>query len=316
MLNVVPHAEFVGVPVGMRYRPVTAPLLNDDTELLPGARSVKQEFSQCNQATLREALRSLKDPTAILEIGMERRPNDPHCSTTVLVNEKPKDCVYIGVDMRDCRYIENADKNTHMMVTDSGDVRAVMGRARELGIEQFDLIHIDGWHSVNQVIIDWQYVEFLRPGGVVVAHDSNEHFGPVALFEAVDPQYFAKERRCGAPNDWGISIYKNIRELEKPAIPDQIRKECVLVQGPLPFADRMSKAYEGVPTIWSTWREEPAAHKKMLLDRGIEIVESPMPVRDLRGTGNANLQIISTAQGLVRAEQLGYTHVLRPRHDV
>ena len=45
----------------------------------------------------------------------------------------------------------------------------------------------------------------LAPQGVVVMHDTNEHPGPFAVFEAIDERLFDKTKHCTEGPDWGIA---------------------------------------------------------------------------------------------------------------
>ena len=74
-----------------------------------------------------------------------------------------------------------------------------------IGVSELDLIMIDGWHSVNMCINDWQYTEKLSATGVVVLHDINFHPGPVVLFDAIADNLFEKEKFGVGEADWGIA---------------------------------------------------------------------------------------------------------------
>jgi len=63
---------------------------------------------------------------------------------------------------------------------DSADRDRAYALMDGLDLDTIDFLFIDGWHSVNQRLADWRYVERLSPGGVVVMHDTNVHPGPVA----------------------------------------------------------------------------------------------------------------------------------------
>jgi hypothetical protein len=83
----------------------------------------------------------------------------------------------------------------------------VLGKLRSQNIEKLDLIMIDGWHSVNMCVNDWQYTDLLSDHGMVILHDTNSHPGCVALFDAVDENLWIKERFC-TNNDYGIATFK------------------------------------------------------------------------------------------------------------
>ena len=78
----------------------------------------------------------------------------------------------------------------------------------EHGHQFIDFMFIDGWHSINQVISEWQYWEKMIPNGVMAFHDTNHHPGPVAVLDAIDTNIFTVEyfgRELGI-SDWGVGV--------------------------------------------------------------------------------------------------------------
>ena len=65
----------------------------------------------------------------------------------------------------------------------------------EHGEDSFDFIFIDGWHSINQVLDDWKFTEFLAEGGIVGFHDTNTHPGPMLFVDNLNPDKYIVERK-------------------------------------------------------------------------------------------------------------------------
>jgi len=153
------------------------------------------EFSDCNRNALLASFTEVRDRAkAILEIGVCR--NGFASSTFVFLNNKKDDTIYLGVDLESKAALNNAAKNVHTLVGDSSDTELIMRYANSLKIKRFDYIFIDGFHSVNQVIRDWAFVEHLADGGIVGLHDTNRHPGPVALLESINESKWEVIRLC------------------------------------------------------------------------------------------------------------------------
>ena len=193
---------------GLKYRPTLEPERSDDTDFYGEFyRPVPREFSPANQEVLKQALLELPHPRCIVEIGVQRNPL-PESSTGILLQHKPKDAVFIGVDIEDKSHLANSAENIYVLKMDSADRRQVFALMDRLNLREIDFLFIDGWHSVNQCVADWKYVERLSPRGVVVMHDTNVHPGPVVLFDAIDETMFDKQKHCTEGPDWGISVVK------------------------------------------------------------------------------------------------------------
>ncbi len=193
---------------GLKYRPTLEPERSDDTDFYGEFyRPVPREFSPANQEVLKQALLELPHPRCIVEIGVQRNPL-PESSTGILLQHKPKDAVFIGVDIEDKSHLANAAENIYVLKMDSADRRQVFALMDQLNLREIDFLFIDGWHSVNQCVADWKYVERLSPRGIVVMHDTNVHPGPVTLFDAIDETMFEKTKHCTEGPDWGISVVK------------------------------------------------------------------------------------------------------------
>jgi predicted O-methyltransferase YrrM len=193
---------------GLKYRPSIEPEHDDNTDFYyEFYRPVPREFSPANQEVLKQALRGVPNARCIVEIGVQRNPL-PESSTGILLQHRPAGCAFIGIDIEDKSHLAAAGEGIYTLQMDSADRGKAFRLMDQLGLEAIDFLFIDGWHSVNQCLADWQYVERLSPQGVVAMHDTNVHPGPVAVFEAIDEALFEKVKHCTGGPDWGIAVVK------------------------------------------------------------------------------------------------------------
>lgn len=162
------------------------------------------EFSNCNRHNLTEQFLRTKDRcTSILEIGVCRNRDDS--STWCFLNNKPDTTSYVGIDLDDKSFLNNNDKRIYTIKNSSSDIKGNMETMNSLGIQGFDFIFIDGWHSINQVLVDWEYTQWLNPGGVVGFHDVSAHPGPARFIQSLNKDIWEViENTC--PDDHGIGF--------------------------------------------------------------------------------------------------------------
>jgi len=192
--------------VGLKYRPSIEPERSDDADFYGEFyRPVPREFSPANQEILRQNLLKVPNLRCIVEIGVQRNPL-PESSTGILLQHKPAEATYIGVDIEDKSTLANPSSRVFTLKMNSSDRFRVFALMDQLKLAWIDFLFIDGWHSVKQCLADWKYVERLSPHGIVLLHDTNVHPGPVSLFEAIDERLFEKEKYCTDGPDWGIAV--------------------------------------------------------------------------------------------------------------
>ena len=197
---------------GLRYVPSLEPGLSDTRDRHFDHTEIKPPggmFSDRNEAALRAAMASLRPLDAILEIGCWGGSSRGHSSTNCLVDNKPKRCWYFGVDIADNgrrEHIEDPYYRRVFIQEDSADRKRVRAMLPQLW--RWDILFIDGRHSVAQVIADWSYAELLRSGGLVIMHDINYHPGPRLVFDAVDPDLFDKSSVCPHADDFGLGLLR------------------------------------------------------------------------------------------------------------
>jgi hypothetical protein len=192
---------------GLKYFPSLEPDISNDRDApLDDYWISPLEVSDANLDIVRQAVTELgTNLAAALEIGVNR--NGDRSMSRVIMDERPPGSFYFGVDIEDKSYLNNEAANTWTMQISSAERDAIAGRLRQLGIGLLDLIMIDGWHSVNMCVNDWQFTERLSDHGIVILHDTNTHPGCVALFEAVDENLWIKQRFC-LEDDFGIATFK------------------------------------------------------------------------------------------------------------
>lgn len=164
----------------------------------------RQEFTDCNRSNLYDYFMKVKDNcSAILEIGVCR--NGDSSSTHVFLNNKREDCVYVGIDLDDKSFLNNSDRRIHTIRGDSSAIQDNYVQMQQWGVNKFDFIFIDGWHSINQVYRDWEYTNWLSPHGIVGFHDVSCHPGPYHFIRALNTDLWTVIINT-CPDDWGIGF--------------------------------------------------------------------------------------------------------------
>jgi|APFre7841882654_1041346.scaffolds.fasta_scaffold93459_2 hypothetical protein len=178
----------------------------DDWTSLCNARSGHNDgtFSSANRAVLQTCVKPWM--RCIVEIGVSR-DSWFESSSRVLIENKHPDCLYLGIDIEDRSWVTNMGQNVHFTQQSSYNVENIVGIIQQLGHEWIDLLFIDGDHSVNSVLTEWQFTQYVRPStGVIALHDTNYHPGPWCLMDSLDPSMFKGEKYCETVNDWGFGI--------------------------------------------------------------------------------------------------------------
>lgn len=179
---------------------------NENVDIIPGLRKYLSgpEVTDCNRNSVTEHFLKVKDNCkAILEIGICR--NNENSITHCFLNNKKDETIYVGIDLDDKSFLDNPDKNIYTIKNTSSDVESNMEKMKSWGVTEFDFIFIDGQHSVNQVLVDWEYTKWLSDSGIVGLHDTNEHPGPYLFVRAMDTNKWEVVYDI-CPNDWGIGF--------------------------------------------------------------------------------------------------------------
>lgn len=168
--------------------------------------TVPKEFSDCNKFQLIKHFKKVAPHAkAILEIGVHR--NDQDSSTWCFLNYKNKETFYFGIDIVDKSFLNNKENNIYTLKENSSNTEKIMDFVRSTGVDKFDFIFIDGYHSINQVIDDWKFTEFLAEGGIIGFHDTNMHTGSMLFVDHLNSEKYNIEKCCKTwILDWGISF--------------------------------------------------------------------------------------------------------------
>jgi hypothetical protein len=171
-----------------------------------------KEFSTCNQATLTEEFIKVKDQTkVIVEIGVSRvtyNQTYDQTSTSIFLRYKRPDTIYLGIDVDDKTPLQGLERNIFTLQSKSENYEVVKAKLDALKITQIDFLFVDGWHSINQVIDELWYVDFMKPEGVIGFHDTNYHPGPSRIIKNLNPDIFEVTQYCEQQDDWGIAFAK------------------------------------------------------------------------------------------------------------
>ena len=182
------------------------PVADDNDHALDVLRKyfIPIEVTEANRAAVTEYFLKVRDNCqAVLEIGICR--NDKDSITHCFLNNKKDETIYVGIDLDDKSFLDNPEKNIYTIKNTSSDVDANIEKIKSFGVKQFDFIFIDGWHSINQVLIDWEYTKLLGNDGIVGFHDVNEHPGPHLFIRALDTEKWnVVDDAC--PDDWGVGF--------------------------------------------------------------------------------------------------------------
>lgn len=197
---------------GLKWVPSLEPTISNDVDWInPTRGNWSIHWSEANDKALREAWsRCDNSPKLIVEIGVHRpeRDDNGHSSTTTLLSLKEEDCMYVGIDLNDRSFLNDISKNIFTIKGSSSDKHALYKLMDWYGKETIDFMFVDGWHSVNQCVLDWQYWEKLSPNAIMAFHDTNYHPGPVALLDAIDESIFDIQIFNRDEDDAGVAYVK------------------------------------------------------------------------------------------------------------
>lgn len=164
-----------------------------------------QEVTEANRSAVKERFLRVKDNCpAVLEIGVCR--NKEESITHVFLQNKNPETIYVGIDLDDKSFLNNAEQRVFTIQNTSSDIENNMKKMQEeFGVTEFGFIFIDGWHSINQVLLDWEYVRLLAPHGIVGFHDTSSHPGPHYFVKALNTDLWEVEENV-CPTDHGVGF--------------------------------------------------------------------------------------------------------------
>ena len=196
---------------GLKWKPSLEPDISDDADWVGHPwQEIPRHFTELDHKVLSDAFQSTVNPKLILEIGVNRSEAYEVSSTSTLIKIKPKTCGYLGVDIEDKSFIDDPENKVYTVKSNSAYkdrifeiIDILCGKGSKI-----DFMFVDGWHSVNQVLKEWEYWDRMSEKGIMGFHDINCHPGPVAVLDAVDPELFSVDYYGRGEHDWGIGVIK------------------------------------------------------------------------------------------------------------
>lgn len=186
---------------------------NHNYDLSRVAANIDSSYSENNKKMTQYHLKQLlkfNPKPVIFEIGVDAQHhanNKELSSTRAILEIKPDDAIYIGVDLHDKSHLNNPEKNIFTLQSASEDYNKVLAFLKERGINHIDYYFIDGWHSIKQCILEWEYTKMLSKDGIVAIHDTNYHLGPKYLMESLNPDLWTTANYPGEEwKDFGIGF--------------------------------------------------------------------------------------------------------------
>ena len=161
------------------------------------------QFSLANQKILRDILIEVYDTCrTVMEIGVARIQNYNDSSTYSFANQIHPDCFYCGIDTA---YVREG-----VFTLDS---KGNFDEISTLINKHIDVLFIDGNHSIDMMINDWRYSEYVSKGGYVLIHDTKNHPGPHFILDAIDRDLFEVTNYLCGENDGdnGIAVCKKLK---------------------------------------------------------------------------------------------------------
>jgi hypothetical protein len=200
-----------------------------------------EEVTYCNRFHLLEQFNKIKNNCkAILEIGVGR--NDSKSFIHVFLKNKEKDTIYVGIDVNDRTFFEDKENNVHIIQNDSSNYQENIKVFEKLGIDKFDFIFIDGWHSINQVLRDWEYTNLLSDTGIVGFHDTACHPGPSNFIQALDKNKWTVIENC-CPEDWGIGFAQKKNIISENKLEGIPTVNCISLEESVERRDSLSTQF-------------------------------------------------------------------------
>jgi cephalosporin hydroxylase len=163
------------------------------------------EWSASNHSKLAELIQekmAQKSNLNVLEIGVDRNAGDS--STKCFKSNLRHEDKYLGVDIADRRHIVEGNR-INFIQTDAKDYQKVLEKLTSLNMLPIDILFIDGWHSLNQVLAELEYVQHMNDDGIVILHDTNGHPGPREVIRCIDKKEWDVRNHCPQENDYGLS---------------------------------------------------------------------------------------------------------------
>ena len=196
---------------------ISSPSIYDNNiDCYPDQKFGDVEISICNQDIITKCAKYVKEFLPInnctVELGVDRDRSNPNTSSKILLRNLIDHNFILFVDIADRYHIVKNENQTFIQM-DSGNIDAGFKFLEEKNIKNINLLFIDTWHSVNQVLKEWAWTKILDDNGIVVFHDSNKHPGPKEVLSKLDTKKWTIKKLCTQENDNGIAVVWKINNL-------------------------------------------------------------------------------------------------------
>lgn len=146
----------------------------------------------------------------IVEIGVGFPPSFDRSATKLLIDHvKAQGGRYLGIDIADRASqvrAEAYDGATFLQV-DTKASGTVAWVAEALAGRPIDFLFIDGDHSINGILADWELTALLAPHACVGFHDTAYHPGPYLFTRALnEARWHVLPNVIDDPDDWGVGF--------------------------------------------------------------------------------------------------------------
>lgn len=176
-----------------------------------------KQFSESNWQAYARDLSACNHPITCLEIGTGT-PDDTYSTTWTFMKYAPAGSQYVGVDknmgkISAIRNFKNHSEVTlHAINCLSTETNILSTELASIGIDEFDILFIDGNHSVNSVLHDFTLTSYLKRDGAVYLHDTAIHPGPRLLLSAINPDYYTVTDLSPNKPDNGLARLKRNKD--------------------------------------------------------------------------------------------------------
>ena len=170
------------------------------------------EYSERTKKIVNTYLTSLhekKNKINIVEIGVCSEKNENtilNSSTGNLVSNKRPQDVYVGIDIIRRYSWNDNENNVHTIYSPSDYVDYNINILNTIGINDIDLLVIDGWRSIEQLYKEWQYTKILSNIGIVLVNCVNLYPGPYYISKSIDDTKYDIYRYLSDVKDNGICV--------------------------------------------------------------------------------------------------------------
>ena len=175
--------------------------INEDIEL-------SSRTSQIIKTQLNSIL-AKKNKINIVEIGVCAVKNNDtinNSTTGLFITNKRKQDFYIGIDILQRNTWNDTENNVYTIHSPSEYFDKNINIISDIGVNEIDILMIDGWHSMEQLYKEWQYTRILSSVGIVIINSVNLYPGPYYITKSIDDTKYDIYRYLFDVKDNGICV--------------------------------------------------------------------------------------------------------------